>query len=111
MWSKLSSECVANCLGASFLLGELSWGELSLGRVVLFPSFDTGIRAILHRRGSQSGTAHRDSKTPGPVPALRIRGYIITCPVPNPRHFHNGNLTVASIHQVQLIIISKYVYT
>ena len=37
MWGELSSECGASCLGASFLRGELSWGELSLGRVVLIP--------------------------------------------------------------------------
>ena len=37
-WGELSSQCGASCLGASFLLGELSWGELSLGRVVRNPS-------------------------------------------------------------------------
>ena len=31
-WNELSSEC-----GAIFLLGELSWSELSLGRVVHDP--------------------------------------------------------------------------
>ena len=31
---ELSSECGASCHGASFLWGELSWGEFSLGRVV-----------------------------------------------------------------------------
>ena len=36
-WGELSSECGASCLGASFLLGELSWDELSLGRVVRNP--------------------------------------------------------------------------
>ena len=33
-WGELSSECGASCLGPSFLWGELSWGELCLGRVV-----------------------------------------------------------------------------
>ena len=39
-WGELSSECGASCLGASFLSGELSWGELSLGRVVRNPRND-----------------------------------------------------------------------
>ena len=34
---ELSSECGASRLGVSFLWDELSLGELSLGRVVLFP--------------------------------------------------------------------------
>ena len=33
-WDELSSNCGASCLGAIFLVGELYWGELSLGRVV-----------------------------------------------------------------------------
>ena len=37
-WGELSSECGASCLGASFLLGELSWDELSLWRVVRNPT-------------------------------------------------------------------------
>ena len=36
-WGELSSECGASCLGAIFLWDELSWGELSLGRVVRNP--------------------------------------------------------------------------
>ena len=28
-WGELSSESEASCLGASFMWGELSWGELS----------------------------------------------------------------------------------
>ena len=37
MWGEFSSECGASRPGVSFLWGELSLGELSLGRVVLFP--------------------------------------------------------------------------
>ena len=37
MWGELSSECGASRLGVSFPWLELSLGELSLGRVVLFP--------------------------------------------------------------------------
>ena len=33
---ELSSECGESRLGAGFLWGELSWGEMSLVRVVLF---------------------------------------------------------------------------
>ena len=36
-WGELSSQCGESCLGASFLWGELSWGGLSLGRVVRNP--------------------------------------------------------------------------
>ena len=36
-WGELSSEYGASCFGASFLWGELSQGEMSLVRVVLFP--------------------------------------------------------------------------
>ena len=45
-WGELSSECGASCLGASFLWSELSKGELSLGRVVLFP----GLRPLQSTR-------------------------------------------------------------
>ena len=34
---ELSSKSGASCLGASFMWVKLSWGELSLGRVVLIP--------------------------------------------------------------------------
>ena len=36
-WGELSSQCGVSCLGTSFLWGGLSWGELSLGRVVRNP--------------------------------------------------------------------------
>ena len=39
MWGELSSECGASRLGASCLQGKLSWGELSLARVVRFPLY------------------------------------------------------------------------
>ena len=33
MWGELSPEGGATCLGARFLWGELSWGELSVIRL------------------------------------------------------------------------------
>ena len=49
-WGELSSECGASCLWASFLWSELSKGELSLGRVVLFP----GLRPLQSKKRDPS---------------------------------------------------------